>query len=306
VWQSILDALLNRPDGLYEEPRSVYKPHLLAPNLPDIPKRISDMSSNASLNRQEADEQLALQQKFDQYYRHYYNEEANKYDKVRFQSSKTLGNEYVEQAVIYDLLDLADGQQVLDVPTGTGRIAAYLAERGLHMTAVDLTENMLLEAQQRATQVGVGEQMVCVQGNACKLPFESNSFDGVISIRFFHLLPIALHRPFLLEMWRVLRPGGVLLVQFRSALTGGGLVWLHELSRRYREGRKPRYYLWPHQMRSLFDGMQNLSLHGISPAGLRLVRGSFPQVADMLENTMRDGKHTFFTHRRLFVRAVKA
>ncbi len=263
------------------------------------------MSMKTSLNMQDVNEQVVLQQKFDQYYRHYYNEEANKYDKVRFKSSKTLGNEYTEQAVIYDLLDLPVGKQVLDVPTGTGRIAAYLAERGLQMTAVDLTENMLLEAQQRANQVGLHEQMVCVQGNACKLPFESNSFDGVISIRFFHLLPIALHRPFLQEMWRVLRPGGVLLVQFRSALTGGGLVWLHELSRRYREGRKPRYYLWPHQMSSLFDGMQNLSLHGISPAGLRLIRGGFPQAADILEQTTRDGKHTFLTHRRIFVRAVK-
>ena len=262
------------------------------------------MKTNVLLRPPDADQQR--QQNFDHYYRHYYNQEAKQYDKVRFHSSKAFGKEYAEHAVIYDLLALSAGQSVLDAPTGTGRIAAYLAERGLRMTAVDLTENMLLEAQQRATQVGLAEQMVCVQANACQLPFESNSFDGVIANRFFHLLPISLHRPFILDMWRVLRPGGVLLVQFRSALTGGGLVWLHELSRRYREGRKSRYYLWPHQMRSLFEGMENLSLHGISPAGLRFVRGPFPQAANMLEDVTRDGWHTFLTHRRIFVRAVKA
>ncbi|MGB0388841.1 MAG: class I SAM-dependent methyltransferase [Ardenticatenaceae bacterium] len=277
---------------------------------------------NVSLTKHETQGPPALQQRFDRYYRDYYNEEASEYDKVRFGSSNgsnvskksdegdVSASEWAEQAVIYNLLGLSAGQSVLDVPAGTGRIAAYLGERGLRVTALDLTENMLLEAQRRAHEAGL-EEMSCVQGNARQLPFESETFDGLICNRFFHLLPVFLHRPFLLDMWRVVRPGGVLLVQFRSALTGGGLVWLHELLRRYRQGRKPRYYLWPHQMNALFDqigGMEDiesLSLHGISPPGVRFIRGRFPQAATTLEEITRDGSHTFLTHRRIFVRVVK-
>lgn len=247
-----------------------------------------------------------LQERFDRYYQRYYSTEADQYDKVRFHSSE----DEAEYAAIYRLLGLHSGQSVLDAPAGTGRVATYLARQGLRVTALDLTENMLREGQMRAFDAGLSDSgpshtMSSLAGNARQLPFDSARFDGVISIRFFHLLPIALHRQFLLDMWRVLRPGGVLLVQYRSALTGGAMVWLHELSRRYREGRKPRYYLWPHEVSSLFEGMGKVSLHGIEPVGIRFAERLEPNGAAMLTDITRNGWSTFLTHRRIFVRVVK-
>ena len=156
------------------------------------------------------------------------------------------------------------------------------------------------------SQTNLSDHIFCTQANALQLPFAAQTFDAVIAIRFFHLLPVPLHRPFLLEMWRVLRPGGVLLVQFRSALTGGVLVWLHEYARRHLQKRKPRYYLWPHQVAPLFKEMADFSLHGISPTGIRFLHRLHPNSASTVEELTREGWRTFFAHRRIFVRIVKA
>lgn len=239
---------------------------------------------------------------YEQWYRELYTTQAASYDQARFSRPNGHASHVHEQHAIFDLLELQPGQHVLDAPTGTGRIAAHLAERGLQVTGLDLTRNMLYQAQARADAESL--EIHFVEGNGRILPFADAQFDAVISIRFLHLLPVALHRPFVLEMWRVLRPGGVLLVEFDSALAGGMIALSREAYRRVLQGAKPRYYLWPHQIERVFDGIGPLSLHGAALGGRRFLRTVAPRPATTIEAWCERGPRSFLCN-KVFVRARK-
>lgn len=233
-------------------------------------------------------------------YERLYAGEADRYDQIRYAPPKGQWRNQEERRLIFELLDLAPGGLVLDAPAGTGRISTYLAEQGLQVVALDLTEAMVREA---AAQEAEG--ILPLVGNGRLLPFPDGSFDGVIAVRFFHLLPTAHHPPFLQELWRVLRPGGTLLAQFYSALSGGLLTWPHELYRRTLGGRKGRYYVWPHQVPTLFAGMGSPTFHSVPPLAERLVARVSPEGAAGLDRWLGEGRGRFVSNRRLFARLQK-
>jgi len=117
-------------------------------------------------------------------------------------------------------LQLAPGQQVLDVGCGTGEDAAAIA--GIvgptgKVFGVDNNETMLFAARQLATKNGL--TISFEQADADNLPYASNSFDRTRSDRVFQHL----HRPAeaLAEMERVTKSGGwvsVLDVDWASML----------------------------------------------------------------------------------------
>ncbi|MDA0242978.1 MAG: class I SAM-dependent methyltransferase [Chloroflexi bacterium] len=235
------------------------------------------------------------------HYRNLYTKEAVQYDATRFNHERGQHFNTKEQQAIHKLLDLPAGNTLLDVPTGTGRIGAYMAEQGLQVTGFDITRNMMLEARKLAESWDLGNKFVFVEGNGRELPFPTASFDGVMSIRFFHLLPTPLHRPFVVDMWRVVKPGGTLLIQYDSALTGGGLItWPREAHRRLIKKHKPRYYFWPHQLASVFEGIP-YEVHGFSVPGSRFLSA---KGADFVENLVATGVKGFLAN-RVFIKAVK-
>jgi len=99
------------------------------------------------------------------------------------------------------------------------------------------------------------------------MPFASRTFDAIICIRMLHLFPVTQWGSFVNEMRRVLKPGGLLLVEFDSALAGFGWGMIREVQRN-RQGRKHRYYLWPHQTGPLFAGMDELQAFGFWIPGI--------------------------------------
>lgn len=237
------------------------------------------------------------------HYRSLYNHEAPQYDKARFNHSKGRAFHQHEQETIARLIGARPGVSLLDVAAGTGRIAAALAERGMNVTAFDLTRGMLLQARDRAER-NRPLPVRFVEGTGRQLPFADNTFEAVISIRFLHLLPANLHQPFVQEMWRVLQPGGTLLVQFDSALAGGVVTWPREAYRQLIRGHKPRYYVWPHQVNRTFAGIDNISLYGFSPIGARALRKVNGNLAAAMESLLADGQRGFLAN-RVFVRAIK-
>lgn len=90
----------------------------------------------------------------------------------------------------------------LDLGCGTGRAIPLLAYAGWTVTGVDVSNDQLAVAEQHAGQLA--EQLVCA--DAHQLPFESESFDAVVSI----LTHTDLDDPRVAfsEARRVLRPGG--------------------------------------------------------------------------------------------------
>jgi demethylmenaquinone methyltransferase/2-methoxy-6-polyprenyl-1,4-benzoquinol methylase len=108
---------------------------------------------------------------------------------------------------------LKPGDRALDVAGGTGDLAAGMArqvgEKGLVILS-DINEGMLARGRDRLLDRGIGGNVSCVLANAEKLPFHDNFFDCVtigFGLRNVTDKPAALR-----SMWRVLRPGGQLLV----------------------------------------------------------------------------------------------
>lgn len=83
--------------------------------------------------------------------------------------------------VIANLVGTIRDRVVLDVGTGTGRVALLLARGGAKVTAVDPSSQMLAVARSRAAQEGVAVQFLT--GDAHALDFPDRSFDVAVSLR---------------------------------------------------------------------------------------------------------------------------
>lgn len=102
--------------------------------------------------------------------------------------------------------------RVLDVGTGSGRIAIRLAKLNpaLAIDAIDLSRSMLDLARRNAVRAGVESTRFSV-GDAKRIPYEDHTFDLVICHQLLHQLPdpvVALR-----EINRVAKPQGALLVR---------------------------------------------------------------------------------------------
>jgi ubiquinone/menaquinone biosynthesis C-methylase UbiE len=95
-------------------------------------------------------------------------------------------------------------ERVLDVGTGTGEGALFLAREFPHarVRGVDISESMIREAQRNVGLDPEGRIAFRV-ADAADLPFDEDSFDLVTLVN----MP-----PFFAEMARVLRPGGFVIV----------------------------------------------------------------------------------------------
>lgn len=102
--------------------------------------------------------------------------------------------------------------RVLDVACGTGRTLSQLATAHPHFAyhGVDLSPYYVQAA--RRLLAGVGEVSLAVE-NAEHLPYADGTFDVVTSVYLFHELPRNARRRVVAEMRRVLRPGGLLVIE---------------------------------------------------------------------------------------------
>ncbi|HNV68797.1 MAG TPA: class I SAM-dependent methyltransferase [Candidatus Ozemobacteraceae bacterium] len=106
--------------------------------------------------------------------------------------------------LLRQLGDLRD-RRILDLGSGAGETAIYLALKGARVTASDLSAGMLDLLERRAAIEGA--QVTCVQMSAERLPFADATFDIVYASNVLHHVPL---EATLLEVRRVLKPGGVL------------------------------------------------------------------------------------------------
>lgn len=109
--------------------------------------------------------------------------------------------------------ELQPGMRVVDVACGTGAFAVEAAEvvsPGGTVVGVDLNPGMLAVARRKAPE------LAWHRASAESLPFDSNTFDAAVSqfgLMFFDDKPAAIA-----EMWRVLRPGGCLVLAVWASL----------------------------------------------------------------------------------------
>jgi len=111
-------------------------------------------------------------------------------------------------------LALIPAPLVLDVATGTGRLPrAVLRQPAFdgRIIGLDLSRRMLREAVRRTAQFA--DRLTYIWQDAQDLPFDDDTFDAVTCLEALEFTPDP--QKVLLELVRVLRPGGVLLVTNR-------------------------------------------------------------------------------------------
>jgi ubiquinone/menaquinone biosynthesis C-methylase UbiE len=110
-----------------------------------------------------------------------------------------------------DAGELRPGDRLVDVGCGTGELVLMAAHRGLRdVTGFDATPGMIEIAERvaRASRCRAWFEVAVAEA----LPLPDRSVDAVVSSFFFHHLPSDVKRDALREMWRVLAPGGRLVI----------------------------------------------------------------------------------------------
>ena len=117
-------------------------------------------------------------------------------------------------------LGLTDGGHALEVASGSGGPAVYLADKtGCRVTGIDASESGVATATRRAADLNLAHRVDFQLADAnARLPFEDDTFDAVVCIDSMNHLPN--RSGVLREWWRVLRSGGRALFTDPVLITG--------------------------------------------------------------------------------------
>jgi tocopherol O-methyltransferase len=100
---------------------------------------------------------------------------------------------------------------IVDVGCGIGGSSLYLAQKfDANVTGITLSPVQANRATDRAKNAGLQEQVQFQVANALEMPFPDNQFDLVLSLESGEHMPDKTQ--FLAECYRVLRPGGKLIL----------------------------------------------------------------------------------------------
>ncbi|MBT2384062.1 methyltransferase domain-containing protein [Streptomyces sp. ISL-11] len=117
---------------------------------------------------------------------------------------------------LIETLDPEPGRHVLDIGCGTGRSALRLAQqRDVAVTGISISKEQIARANQLATDHGLAGRLTFEHADAMRMPYGDASFDCAWAVESICHMDRA---KALQEAWRVLRPGGDLMV-LESVLT---------------------------------------------------------------------------------------
>jgi len=141
----------------------------------------------------------------------------------------SLGIHRVWKKSMLDWLAPRRGQSLIDVAGGTGDIAFNFIKRaktGANATILDLTESMMLEGKKKTIDLPEESQMNWVCGDAMWMPFSDSTFD-VYTISF-GIRNVTNISKTLSEAYRVLKPGGRLMILEFSSVNNDLISWIYD------------------------------------------------------------------------------
>ncbi len=89
---------------------------------------------------------------------------------------------------LMDRFSLQDFNKLLEPGIGTGRIAIPLAERGYHVTGVDVSEEMLALLEKRLMQSSQSLPISLFKADVTDLPFANAAFDIAVAVHLFYFV----------------------------------------------------------------------------------------------------------------------
>ncbi len=130
-------------------------------------------------------------------------EEAREDSQIRLYSEE----DYIQSDYAGNLVrefNLKEGALILDHGCGRGHFSKMFSDLGYKVFSADILEDAMSKLESK-------NKSVC---NLTKLPYKDNTFDGVFSLDVFeHLIPKSMDNV-INEIYRVLKPGGILLISF--------------------------------------------------------------------------------------------
>ena len=141
----------------------------------------------------------------------------------------SLGIHRVWKKSMLDWLAPRRGQSLIDVAGGTGDIAFNFIQRaknGANATILDLTESMMIEGKKKTIDLPEESQINWVCGDAMRMPFSNCTFD-VYTISF-GIRNVTNISKTLAEAYRVLKPGGRLMILEFSSVNNDLISWIYD------------------------------------------------------------------------------
>ena len=141
----------------------------------------------------------------------------------------SLGIHRVWKESMLDWLAPRRGQSLIDVAGGTGDIAFNFIKRaksGANATILDLTESMMIEGKKKTIDLPEESKINWVCGDAMRMPFSNSTFDVyTISFGIRNVTDIS---KTLSEAYRVLKPGGRLMILEFSSVNNDLISWIYD------------------------------------------------------------------------------
>ena len=145
--------------------------------------------------------------------------------------------------------EISSSTKIMELACGTGRFATFVKDNfpDAHITAVDLSpfylqearENMdhWVELQGQASAEAAGADFL--QAPAENIPVEDASYDAITCVYLFHELTQEVRQKIVREMYRVLKPGGI--VVFTDSIQIGDRPELDEKIDAFTDFNEPNY-----------------------------------------------------------------
>ncbi|MDB9475364.1 class I SAM-dependent methyltransferase [Dolichospermum circinale] len=151
------------------------------------------------------------------------------YDSISRLAAVTVGGEARFRRLALENLQLEADTQILDLCCGSGHVTRFLVDFSNHVTGLDASPLSIQRSQKNVPKA------TYIQAFAEDMPFADNLFDVVHTSAALHEMQPEQLRKIIMEVYRVLKPGGVFtLIDFHpptNPLFWPGLAvffWLFE------------------------------------------------------------------------------
>ncbi|HTP69571.1 MAG TPA: methyltransferase domain-containing protein [Dongiaceae bacterium] len=149
-----------------------------------------------------------------------------------------------------------NGKTLVDIGCSWGRWSIAAVRAGYRPVGVDVHVDALAAATRVAMQLGAEADFVC--GAADRLPFQSWSVDTIFSYSVLQHLERSVVLRFFAEVRRILKPGGVCLVQLPNRF--GVLSLLQQLRRGFREAKAGTFEMRYWSRSQISDALRSAGL----------------------------------------------